>query len=135
MLDAFTVGRCPAVAMETTALAAQRADGAAQGHPVRILPEPLAATPVLAVTGLDDARWASIVAWSIATVMQPQAEALPVPGNGLGLTAGWQARALAGGSYDAIVARNLGASSPLRLPPALNASWRDGGVNVPPAAE
>ncbi len=135
MLDAFAVGRCPAVALETTALAAQRADGEARGHPVRILPEPLSVTPVLAVTGLEDARWASIVAWCIATVMQPRAEALPVPGGGLGLTAGWQARVLAGGSYDAIVARNLGASSPLRLPAALNASWRDGGVNVPPNAE
>lgn len=87
------------------------------------------------MTGLDDARWASIVAWSIATVMQRRAEALPVPGNGLGLTVGWQTRALAGGTYDAMVARNLGASSPLRLPALLNASWRDGGVNVPPGAE
>ena len=43
MLDAFEVGRCPAVALETTALAAQRADGEARGHPVRILPETLSA--------------------------------------------------------------------------------------------
>jgi len=137
MLDAFEVGRCPAVALELTALAAQRAGGRARGQPIRILPEPLSATPVLAATGLDDARWAAAVAWSIQAVMQPDAgaEPLPVPGKSLGLTPGWQARAAAGGAYSALLARNLGASSPLRLPPALDASWRDGGLNCPPGAE
>lgn len=60
-LDASEVGRCPAVALETTALAAQRADGQARGHPIRILPEPLSTTPIQAVMGLDDARWAAVV--------------------------------------------------------------------------
>lgn len=137
MLDAFEVGRCPAVALETTALAAQRADGEARGHPIRILPEPLSASPVLAVSGLDDARWAAIVAWTMHTVMQPDAAsgALPIPGPGLGLTPGWQARAIAAGGYAALVARNLGAQSPLQLPPALDSSWREGGVLCPPNAE
>ncbi len=137
MLDAFEVGRCPAVAMETTALAAQRADGQARGRSIRILPEPLSATPILAVTGTSDARWAAVLTWSMAALMPPGAgaEALPVPGGGLGLTPGWQARAAAGGSYDALLARNLGAASPLRLPAALDASWRDGGLNCPPRAE
>ncbi len=137
MLDAFEVGRCPAVALETTALATQRADGQARGHPIRILPEPLSATPILAVTGLDDAGWAAVIAWTVQATMQPDAgaQALPVPGESLGMARGWQARATAGGSYDAMVARNLGAASALRLPPALDASWRDGGLNCPPGAE
>ena len=137
MLDAFEVGRCPAVALETTALAAQRAEGQARGRPIRILPEPLSATPILTVTGLDDARWAAIVAWSMGALMPPGAgaEALPVPGEGLGLTPGWQARAASGGTYDALLARNLGAASPLRLPAGLDASWRDGGLLCPPRAE
>lgn len=137
MLDAFAVGRCPAVALETTALAAQRADGLPGGRAIRILPEPLSATPVLAVTGIDDARWAAIVAWSIQAIMQPGAgtEPLPMPGGSLGLSPGWQARAAGGGAYDALLARNLGAGSPLRLPAALDASWRDGGLNCPPGAE
>lgn len=137
MLDAFEVGRCPAVAGETTALAAERAEAEARGRPIRILPEPLSATPVLAVTGTGDARWAAIVAWSIGAIMpmEPGAERLLVPGQGLGLAPGWQARAAAGGMYDALLARNLGASSPLRLPAALDASWRDGGLVCPPAAE
>ncbi len=137
MLDAFDVGRCPAVALEMTDLAGRRADAEARGRSVRILPEPLSATPVLAVTGLDDARWAAIIGWSIGTVMQPNgsAEALPVRGAGLGLAPGWQAAARSGGAYDTMVARNLGASSALRLPPALDASWRDGGANCPPGIE
>jgi general L-amino acid transport system substrate-binding protein len=137
MLDAFEVGRCPAVALETTALAAQRADGEARGHPIRILPEPLSASPILAVSGLDDARWAAVVAWTIHTLMQPSAasEALPIPGAGLGLTPGWRARAMASGAYAAIIARNLGAQSPLQLLPALDASWRDGGLLCPPDVE
>jgi len=141
MLDAFEVGRCPAVALETTALAAQRADGEARGQPVRILPEPLSASPILAVSGLDDARWAAIVAWTMDTVMQPSMQpdaasrALPVPGSGLGLTPGWQGRAMAAGAYAASSARNLGAQSPLQLPPALDAPWRDGGLLCPPNAE
>ena len=137
MLDAFEVGRCPAVALEMTALAAQRADGLPGGRAIRILPEPLSATPVLAATGIDDARWAAIVAWSVQAVMQPTAgtEALPMPGQSLGLASGWQARAAAGGAYDALLARNLGAGSPLRLPAALDASWRDGGLVCPPGAE
>ncbi len=141
MLDAFEVGRCPAVALETTALAAQRADGEARGHPIRILPEPLSASPVLAVSGLDDARWAAVVAWTMQTLMQPRmqpsaaATALPIPGAGLGLTSGWQARATAAGTFAEIAARSLGLQSPLQLPPALDASWRDGGLLCPPGAE
>ncbi len=137
MLDAFEVGRCPAVALETTALAAQRAEGQARGRPIRILPEPLSATPILAVTGLDDARWAAVVAWSMRALMPPGAgaEPLAVPGGSLGLAPGWQARAAAGGTYDALLARNLGAASPLRLPAGLDASWRDGGLLCPPGAE
>ena len=138
MLDAFEVGRCPAVALETTALAAQRADGEARGHPIRILPEPLSASPVLAVSGLDDARWAAVIAWTMQTSdAGGDAAELPprrcrFPGSGLGLTPGWQARATAAGTYADIAARNLGMQSPLRLPPALDASWRDGGLLCPP---
>ena len=135
MLDAFEVGRCPAVALEITSLAAQRADGAVRKHPIRILPEPLAATPVLAVTGLDDARWAATVAWVVQTVMQPHPGALPVRGEALGLLPGWQGRALAGGAYPALLDRNLGAASPLQLPPALDGPWREGGLLCPPGAE
>jgi len=137
MLDAFDVGRCPAVALETTQLAARRADAEARGRSVRLLPEPLSATPVLAVTGLDDARWAAAVSWSIQTVMQPNgnAGALPIPGAGLGLVPEWQAWARSDGAYDDMVARNLGASSALRLPLALDAPWRDGGLDCPPGIE
>ncbi len=131
MLDAFDVGRCPAVALDTTALAAERASD--PDHPIRILPEPLSASPVLAVTGLDDARWTAIVGWTVQTLQQADAKALPVPGAGLGLAPDWQARARAGGTLAELVARNLGGR--LGLPVGLDAAWRDGGLVLPAGAE
>ena len=50
MMDAFNVGRCPAVIGEATALAALRIGSAHEGHPSRLLPEPLAVTPIMAAT-------------------------------------------------------------------------------------
>ncbi len=132
MLDAFDVGRCPAVALDTTALAAERA-AADPGHPIRILPEPLSASPVLAVTGLDDARWAAVVGWTVQTLQQADARALPVPGAGLGLAPDWQARVLAGGTLADLVTRHLGGS--LKLPAGMEAAWQNGGLVMPAAAE
>ena len=113
-----------------------RPNGAAAdaSHPIRILPEPLSASPVLAVTGLDDARWAAIVGWTVQTLQQADAQgAAGTRGPGLGLAADWQARALAGGTLADLMARNLGAR--LGLPAGLDAAWRDGGLVLPAGAE
>ena len=131
MLDAFDVGRCPALALDMSTLATARA-AADPAHPLRILPEPLSVSPVLAVTGLDDARWTAIVGWTVHTLQQPDPKALPVPGAGLGLAADWQARARAGGTLADLVARNLGG---LGLPAGLDRAWRDGGLVLPTGAE
>ncbi len=131
MLDAFDVGRCPAVALDMSTLATEQA-AADPAHPLRILPEPLSASPILAVTGLDDARWTAIVGWTVQTLQQPDPEALPVPGAGLGLAADWQARARAGGTLADLVTRNFGR---LGLPAGLDAAWRDGGLVLPTGAE
>lgn len=137
MMDAFNVGRCPAVAGEVTALAALRLGSEQAGHPSRILDEKLSATPVMAATPVADPAWALIVDWTIGTVLGggPAAAPLPIAGEWLGLDRGWQARATAGGSYAELVRRTLGDLSPLELPAGLNASWRDGGVTVPPSVE
>jgi len=146
MMDAFNVGRCPAIAQETTALAALRLTSEREGHPARILPEPLSATPVLAVTGLNEGAWSAVVAWTIYTVMRAERAASDGPGGGadalgiraasLGLADGWQASVIkAVGDYGAIYRRNLGDESPLELPRGLNADWEDGGLLCPPWAE
>ncbi len=145
MLDAFGAGRCEAVAHETTSLAALRLQSAADGHPARILPEPLAAVPVLAVTPRADADWAAVVSWTVATLLRSETlgaegpgggrEPLPLAGAALGLAPGWQDAVLgAVGSYGDIHRRNLGAGSPLDLSRGLNALWPDG-LFCPPFSE
>ena len=136
MMDAFNVGRCPAVVGEATALAALRIGSAKEGHPSRLLPEPVAAFPVLSATPVDDPQWALVVTWVVNTVLSGGgAQHLGVPGSYLGLDKDWQARVLAVGSYEALFRRALGDESALGLTPGVNASWRDGGWFAPPSVD
>lgn len=142
MMDAYAVGRCPAVVGEATGLAALRLPEAG-GQASRILPEPLAVTPVMAATGVADGRWASVVAWTLDTVLWasqphplPDAQTLALPGAWLGLDPDWQAHALAAaGDIAAMRQRSLGADSSLGLPPGLEAGWQQGGLLAAPAVE
>ena len=142
MMDAFYVGRCPAVAGEETALAALRLGSEADGHPARLLPEPLAAAPVNVAAAASDPGWAAVVHWTVQTVLaaertpRVQGPRLPIPAPPLGLQPGWQDRVTgAAGTYPEAFARSLGAGSPLGLPPGLNARWDEGGLFAPPAVE
>jgi general L-amino acid transport system substrate-binding protein len=139
MMDAFSVGRCPAIAQENPALAALRLHSESDGHPARILPEPLSATPLLAVTSPTDGAWSAAVAWTIDALTlaeragPAEADALPVDAPGLGLAGDWPARVLkAVGTYGDIYRRHLGDLSPLDLPRGLNAGWEQGGLLCPP---
>ena len=146
MLDAFYGGRCEAIANETTSLAAIRLQAEHDGHEARILPEPLAAVPVLATTPRGDDAWSAIAAWTVQTLVLGERLNAGGPGGGtvplpladpaLGLPQGWQTSVLrAAGSYAQIYARNLGADSPLDQPRGLNALWNEGGLMCPPFAE
>ncbi len=94
MLDAFYGGRCEAVAHETTSLAAIRLQAEQDGHEARILPEPLAAVPVMAVTPRGDDDWSAIAGWTVQTLIRARRwarrpgrrpEPLPLAGPALGL--------------------------------------------------
>ena len=141
MMDAFNVGRCPAVAGELTALAALRLGSEHEGHPTRILEQPLSATPVMAATPAADPAWSIIVTWTINSILatppgnKPVTDILPVPGEWLGLDRDWQKRATAIGPYAEMVRHSLGDRSPLHLPPAMTASWQNGGLTLPPTVE
>lgn len=136
--DAFWGGRCDAIAGEAPSLAAMAARPP-RGQRMRLLPEPFAAVPIYAVTPADDARWASVVAWTVYTVMAHDGDApgrLPLDLTALGLAPDWQARVIAAvGIYADIFARDLGDRSGLALPRGLTASWREGGASVPPWTE
>ncbi len=144
MYDAYNVQRCQAVVGESTTLASVRLDGGINRLKSRFLPEHLAAFPIVAATPLkDDALWAAIVAWTIDTLINANAtettyrpsglNAMGVDGAGLGLAKDWQKAVVKTvGSYAAIFDRTLGAGSPLKLEPGLNARFVDGGILLPP---
>ncbi len=146
MLDAYASGSCRAVAGEVTALASYRLGRAESGLNGRILPERTSSFPLIAATGTGDAKWASIVAWTVATLIsgeRPEASwyaggagAMPMDAPELGLDKGWQRRVLAaGGHYGDLFERNLGKGSPLQLERGLNANQADGGVLLAPFLE
>jgi general L-amino acid transport system substrate-binding protein len=138
MLDAYDVGRCRAMTSDVTALAGYRRSPGVNRLASRILPQPLAITPLLAVTGTADAAWSSLVFWVMqgliladrpASAWQgPGAGALPFTAAELGLRPDWltEVRSTVG-LYDTMLARNL------PLPPGPNASWPSG-LLIPPAA-
>jgi general L-amino acid transport system substrate-binding protein len=146
MLDAFYSDRCQAIAHDTTSLAAIRLQAAEDGHDTRLLPEPLTAVPLMAMTPRRDGDWSAVVAWTIDTLLRAQtlgtagpgggAEPLPLAGRALGLADTWQSAVLqAVGDYGTLYDRNLGAKSPLELPRGLNALWTEGGLMCPPFTE
>jgi general L-amino acid transport system substrate-binding protein len=146
MIDAYNVRRCHALVHELTQLAALRQDRGINNLESRVLPEPLTSYPVLAATSTADGEWSAIVAWTIATLMvadRPSGNwivggvnAMPAPLADLGLDKGWQARVVAVvGTYRDIFDRNVGAKSPLNLPPGLGAPQTAGGLLLSPVLE
>ena len=100
----------------------------------------------MAATGVSDAKWSAIVAWTVDTLISAQrpetawsntgAKAMPVVAPELGLGEGWQDRVLkAVGNYGDILARNLGDKSPLKLDPGFNENQVKGGFLLAPFAQ
>lgn len=141
--DTYNVQVCKGLSGEVTTLAQTRLDGGINNLKSRILPETLAAFPVLAATSTKDAEWAAVVAWAIHTLERAEvsttywttggARSLPVEADELKLPKDWQQRMIeASGTYADIYARNLGEGSPYHLPRGLNASWQNGGILLAP---
>ena len=132
LYDAFAAWACAAYVGEATRLARQR-------RGARILDEKLASFPIAAATGLEDGRWAALVAWTLMVLTDADRpkqdwaagglDALPIDLSALGLAQDWRQNVLAAtGGYAEILRRNLGEASPLRLPPAQNALASQGGL-------
>jgi general L-amino acid transport system substrate-binding protein len=146
MRDAYNAQACVALAGETTTLAEAALDRGVKGIESRIIGEPLAAFPILAASPIKDGEWATIIAWTVATLIRAEAphldwaagglDAIPVDAPEIGLDKGWQKRVIeATGSYADIFRRNLGAASRYRLPRGLNAPLSEGGMLVVPYLE
>jgi general L-amino acid transport system substrate-binding protein len=140
MLDAYSVGRCGAVVGEAGYLAGMRQTPGVRRLVSRLLPETLAADPIVAVTRTTDGAWAACVAWVFDAMLLADApagawqsagkDALPVRRLSE-LRPDWQHEvATAVGSYAAVVRRNL--TERLGLAPGPDALW-PGGLLLPPA--
>jgi general L-amino acid transport system substrate-binding protein len=146
LYDAYEARVCEAQVGETGDLAVARLHDAGKGLNSRILPEPLATFPILAVTPTSDPQWSAIVAWAIFSLQRAELQAGPWTASGLGslaveapelgLADDWQARVVgAAGTYADIYARNLGDRSRLKLPRGPNAPVEAGGRFVTPYRE
>jgi general L-amino acid transport system substrate-binding protein len=146
MRDAYNVQSCHAIAGEITTLASISLEPGVNHLSSRILPETLAVFPVMAVTGVKDAQWSAIVAWTVHTLVSGErpetrwyaggAGAIPVPAPELGLDSDWQRRVLSAvGNYCDIYERNLGKGSELKIDRSLNANNIGGGLLLSPFLE
>ena len=116
MRDGYNAGVCGGVAETTFTLADMRRK---PGRASRLLPEPLAMDPIVAVTPRGDGVWAAIVTRAIDALMLAGKPADP-----------WMANRLPGprltvtDNYPAIIRRNL--TERLGLAAGPNAVWPDG---------
>ncbi len=140
LLDAYNAGRCGGVVGAVNDLGEMRQNLGIRRTGSRLLPETLAADPVIAVTGVADGEWAALVAWVFDALLLADlpgdswqaggaaahpAKALP------GLRPDWRREVQAAvGSYADIVRRNL--TERLGVAPGPNALW-PAGLLLPPA--
>ena len=140
MLDAYNAQRCEAMVGQATQLAAMRQTGGVNRLKSRLLREPLALSPLLAITGVSDARWSALVAWIVDALILADAPGIGGSEGGVaalaplpGLRPNWRSEVLAEtGGYGAIVTRNL--VQLLGLDPGPNAPW-PAGLLLPAAVE
>ena len=146
MNDGYKVGYCLGLAGEATTVAETIQSRDMSGKTSRLLPETLAAFPILAVSGTQDGEFAAVVAWTVETLKRADApdtywvrggvESMPVEAPSLGLEKGWQKKLVdLVGSYAQMLDRNLGAQSDLKLERGLNGGVLDHGAFAPPYVE
>ncbi len=146
MNDSFKVGHCHALAGEATTLADAAHSGGIADKSARLLPETLAAFPILAVSGVQDGEFAAILAWTVETLKRADAPesywvrggvaSMPVEAPALGLAKGWQNKLvdLVGG-YGQMFDKNLGTQSHLKLERGFNSGVLERGAFAPPYVE
>ena len=148
---AFAAGRCDALTMDKTALAAFRLQLADPDKNV-ILPEPLSKEPLGPMVRQGDEAWFNVVRWTLNALVEAEEYNLssknvdeslksPAPhiqrilgvtpgmGKGLGLEDRWAYNIIKQvGNYGEIYERSLGMGSPVKLDRGLNALYTKGGL-------
>jgi general L-amino acid transport system substrate-binding protein len=151
IVRAFSAGRCDAFTSDKSQLAATRMtledpDG------YEILQENIAKSPLGPMVRQGDDNWINVVRWSFYAMLEaeefgissanvdaqlqannPNVQRIlgvtPGMGRNMGVDDKWAYHIVKQvGNYGESYERNLGMSSPMKLPRALNAQWRDGGL-------
>jgi general L-amino acid transport system substrate-binding protein len=146
LYDTYNARVCDAQVGEIGDLAVARLDEADARLKSRILAEPLATFPILAVTPASDPQWSAIVAWAVYALQRAELPAKPWAASGLeslgfnaadlGLAEDWKTHVVgAAGTYADIYAGNLGDRSRLNLSRGPNAPVEAGGLFVTPYRE
>ena len=157
---AYQAGRCRAVSIDSSILAAQRT-GFEQPAAHRLLGQALSKEPQAPATVQSDPAWADAVRWIVYALFEAEeqgitqanvkarlAEAKANPkladrrrflgvegnlGSELGLPDDFVVKLIAAvGNYGEIYARNVGEGSPLKIPRGPNRLFRDGGLLISP---
>jgi general L-amino acid transport system substrate-binding protein len=151
IIRAFAVGRCDAFTGDKSQLAAARSN-LENPEKYDILPENFSKEPLGPMVRQGDEQWFNVVRWTMFAMLEaeeygitsknvdemlkstnPNVQRLlgvtPGMGKNLGVDDKWAYNIIkAIGNYGESYEKNLGPSSPLKLPRGLNASYRDGGL-------
>jgi general L-amino acid transport system substrate-binding protein len=156
--NAFFSGRCDAYTTDASGLAGTRIAKAPNPDDYIILPERISKEPLAPAVRQGDDQWYDIIRWTVYALID--AEELGITqanvdemlkssdpsiqrllgvtqGNGkaLGLDEKWAYNIIkAEGNYGEIFERNVGQSSPIKLPRGLNNLWSAGGLMYSPPA-
>jgi general L-amino acid transport system substrate-binding protein len=162
MQAAFSTNNCAALAGDRTRLAQTGAVLAQHAKPTRLLAETISKDPLAAAVRDNDPQWSAVVNWVMEALVQAEESGITQAnvrnlsahaaedkdpqrrfllggskqiGAALGLDNDWAAQVIAAtGNYGEIYQRDLGASSPMKLPRGDNNLHRNGGLmsSLPP---
>lgn len=151
IVRAFSAGRCDAFTSDKSQLAASRTT---LEHPERyvIMDENITKSPLGPMVRQGDESWLNVVRWTFYATLEAEEFGLtsanvdsqlqsanpnvqrilgvtPGMGRNLGVDDKWAYSVIKQvGNYGESYERNLGMASAMKLPRALNAQWRDGGL-------
>lgn len=155
VVNAFVAGRCDVFSTDASGLASIRISRLPKPDDYVVLPELISKEPLGPFVRQGDDAWLNIVTWSLMAMLNAEElgvtsanvddqrtsanpavqrllGATPGAGKNLGLDDDWAYRIIKQvGNYAQSYDRNVGMSSPLKIPRGLNALWRDGGIMYP----
>jgi len=154
-VKAYDSGRCDAFTTDASGLAAERVKLSTPDDHV-ILPEIISKEPLASSVRKGDSQWGTLVRWVHFAMVDAEEAGVtsknvdemmksPSPevkrmlgvegkfGDGLGVPNDWVVNIIKQvGNYGEVFDRNVGASSPLKLPRGLNNLWSKGGLQYAP---